>query len=90
MYEMHEKVRDPLMVRFMEIDRRIENAIELIMNDNEIPKKEVQKLIYDKDYLVEIFQERVGNSKEINYDKVWSANNLFNKIDYILEMNNKK
>lgn len=90
MYEMREKIRDPLIVLLMGIDERIESATELIMADKDIPKKDIQKLTMDKESLIEIFHERIGKSKEINYDKLWSANNLINKIDYILEMYNMK
>jgi|BarGraIncu00222A_1022003.scaffolds.fasta_scaffold483203_1 hypothetical protein len=87
---MHEKIRDPMIVLFMGIDGRIENTIELIINDTNIPEKDIQNLIMDKEALLEIFEGKAGNSKEIHYKKIWSANNLINKIDYILEMNNKK
>ena len=87
---MHEKTRDPMIVLFMGIDGRIENAIELIINDTDIPEKDIQNLIMDKESLLEIFEGKTGKSKEIHYNKIWSANNLINKIDYILEMNNMK
>ena len=87
---MHEKIRDPMIVLFMGIDGRIENAIELIINDTDIAEKDIRNLIMDKEALLEIFEGKAGNSNEIHYKKIWSANNLINKIDYILEMNNKK
>lgn len=87
---MHEKIRDPMIVLFMGIDGRIENTIELIINDTDIPEKDIQNLIIDKEALLEIFEGKAENPKEIHYKKIWSANNLINKIDYILEMNNKK
>ena len=45
-------------------------------------------LISDKESLLEIFEGRIGEPKEIQYEKIW-ANNLINKIDYIIEINNK-
>jgi hypothetical protein len=86
MYEMQEKVRDPIMVLFMEIDGRIENAIKLIVEDEDIPKMDIQKLINDKESLLKIFEGQVKESKEIQYNKIWSANNLINKIDYIIDI----
>ena len=87
---MHEKTRDPMIVLFMGIDARIENAIELIINNTPIPEKDIQNLIMDKASLLEIFEGKAGNPKEIHNKKIWSANNLINKIDYILEMYNMK
>ena len=37
MYEIREKIRDPLIVLLMGIDERIESATELIMVDKDIP-----------------------------------------------------
>jgi len=85
---MCEKRRDPMMELFMEIDGRIESAIEQIRQENEIPSIDIQMLISDKESLLEIFEGRIGEPKEIQYEKIW-ANNLINKIDYIIEINNK-
>jgi len=85
---MCEKRRDPMMELFMEIAGRIESAIEQIRQENEIPNIDIQMLISDKESLLEIFEGRIGEPKEIQYEKIW-ANNLINKIDYIIEINNK-
>jgi hypothetical protein len=85
---MCEKRRDPMMELFMEIAGRIESAIEQIRQENEIPSIDIQMLISDKESLLEIFEGRIGEPKEIQYEKIW-ANNLINKIDYIIEINNK-
>lgn len=85
---MCEKMRDPMMELFMEIDGRIINAIKQIRQDNEIPKIDIQMLITDKESLLEIFEGRIGDPKEIQYEKIW-ANNLINKIDLIFEVSNK-
>ena len=85
---MYEKRRDPMMELFMEIAGRIESAIEQIRQENEIPSIDIQMLISDKESLLEIFEGRIGEPKEIQYEKIW-ANNLINKIDYIIEINNK-
>jgi hypothetical protein len=89
MYEVHEKVRDPVIELFMKIDGRIERAMELIIDDNDIPGEDIERLIIYKESLLDIFEGRIGDSREIQYNKVWSANNLINKIDYVLELNNK-
>ncbi len=89
LYEMHEKIRDPIIVLFMEIDGRIESGIEMIIKKEDIPKIDIQKLINDKESLLKIFHGITEQSKEIEYNKIWSANNLINKIDYILEVNNE-
>jgi len=81
---MYEKRRDPMMELFMEIAGRIESAIEQIRQENEIPNIDIQMLISDKESLLEIFEGRIGEPKEIQYEKIW-ANNLLNKIDYILK-----
>jgi len=77
-----------MMELFMEIAGRIESAIEQIRQENEIPSIDIQMLISDKESLLEIFEGRIGEPKEIQYEKIW-ANNLINKIDYIIEINNK-
>ena len=89
MYEIHEKTRDPVMELFMKIDGRIEGAIEQIIEDKTVPVHDIERLINDKEQLLKIFEGKTGKSREIQYDKVWSANNLINKIDYILDLNNK-
>jgi hypothetical protein len=89
MYEVHEKIRDPVIVLFMKVDGRIESAMELIMEDKVIPEKDIERLIIYKESLLDIFEGLMGDSKEIQYNKVWSANNLINKIDYILDLGNK-
>ena len=85
---MCEKRRDPMMELFMEIAGRIESAIEQIRQEDKIPRIDIQMLISDKESLLEIFEGRIGDPKEIQYEKIW-ANNLLNKIDYIIEINNK-
>ena len=85
---MCEKRRDPMMELFMEIAGRIESAIEQIRQEDEIPRIDIQMLISDKESLLEIFEGRIGEPKEIQYEKIW-ANNLLNKIDYIIKVNNK-
>ncbi len=85
---MCEKRRDPMMELFMEIAGRIESAIEQIRQENEIPSIDIQMLISDKESLLEIFEGRIGEPKEIQYEKIW-ANNLLNKIDSIIEITNK-
>jgi hypothetical protein len=85
---MCEKRRDPMMELFMEIAGRIESAIEQIRQEDEIPRIDIQMLISDKESLLEIFEGRIGDPKEIQYEKIW-ANNLLNKIDYIIKINNK-
>lgn len=89
MYEVHEKVRDPVIELFMKIDGKIERAMELIIADNDIPGEDIEKLIIYKESLLDIFEGRIGDSREIPYSKVWSANNLINEIDYVLDLNNK-
>jgi len=89
MYEVHEKIRDPVIVLFMKVDGRIESAMELIMEDKVIPVKDIERLIIYKESLLDIFEGRMGDSKEIQCNKVWSANNLINKINYILDSDNK-
>jgi hypothetical protein len=81
---MCEKRRDPMMELFMEIAGRIESAIEQIRQKNEISSIDIQMLVSDKESLLEIFKGRMGDPKEIQYEKIW-ANNLLNKIDYIIE-----
>jgi hypothetical protein len=88
MYEVHEKIKDPVIVLFMKVDGRIESAMELIMEDKVIPEKDIERLIIYKESLLDIFEGRIGDSREIQYNKVWSANNLINKIDYILDLEN--
>ena len=85
---MYEKRRDPMMELFMEIAGRIESVIKQIRQENEIPNIDIQMLISDKESLLEIFEGRIGEPKEIQYEKIW-ANNLINKIYYIIEINNK-
>ena len=85
---MCEKRRDPMMELFIEIAGRIESAIEQIRQEDKIPRIDIQMLISDKESLLEIFEGRIGDPKEIQYEKIW-ANNLLNKIDYIIEINNK-
>ena len=89
MYEVQEKSRDPVIELFMKIDGRIECAIEQIIEDKNVPEADIKRLIIDKERLLEIFEGKIGKSKEVEYDNVWSANNLINKIDYILDLNNK-
>ena len=81
---MYEKRRDPMMELFMEIAGRIESVIKQIRQENEIAIIDIQMLISDKESLLEIFEGRIGEPKEIQYEKIW-ANNLLNKIDYILK-----
>jgi len=88
MYEVHEKTRDPVIELFMKIDGRIEYAIEQIIEDKNIPEEDIERLIVDKKHLLEIFEGKTEKSKEVQYDNVWSANNLINKIDYILDLTN--
>ena len=85
---MCEKIRDPMMELFMEIDGRIENAIEMIRKEKDIPEIDFKMLITDKESLLEISKARMGDPKEVQYEKIW-ANNLINKIDLIFEVNNK-
>jgi len=85
---MCQKIRDPMMELFMEIDGRIENSIEMIRNENDIPEIDYKMLITDKESLLEISKARMGDPKEVQYEKIW-ANNLINKIDLIFEVNNK-
>jgi hypothetical protein len=87
MYEVHRKTIDPVKEMFMKIDGRIEGAIEQIIEDKNVPKDDIERLIIDKEHLLDIFEGRTEKSKEIQYDNVWSANNLINKIDYILDLN---
>ena len=89
MYEIQKKTREPVIELFMKIDGRIEYAIEQIIADEIVPEKDIARLIRDKEILLEIFEGKTQKSKEIHYDNVWSANNLINKIDYILDLNNK-
>jgi hypothetical protein len=89
MYEVHEKTRDPVIELLMKIDGRIEYALEQIIEDKNVPEEDIERLIIDKELLLEIFEGKTEKSKEIQYDNVWSANNLINKIDYILDLNNK-
>ena len=89
MYEVHKKTREPVIELFMRIDGRIEYAIEQIIEDINVSEKDIERLIIDKEMLLEIFEGKTEKSKEIHYDNVWSANNLINKIDYILDLNNK-
>jgi Asp-tRNA(Asn)/Glu-tRNA(Gln) amidotransferase B subunit len=89
MYEVHKKTREPVIELFMRIDGRIEYAIEQIIEDKNVSEKDIERLIIDKEMLLEIFEGKTEKSKEIHYDNVWSANNLINKIDYILDLNNK-
>ena len=89
MYEVQKKISDPVLVLFMKIDERIENAMLMILADRTVPGDDLQRLMNDKEYLLNIFKGKPGKSKEIQYDNVWSANNLINKIDYLLELNNK-
>ena len=89
MYEVHEKTRDSVIELFMKIDGRIEYAIEQIIEDKNVSENDIERLIIDKEMLLEIFEGKTEKSKEIHYDNVWSANNLINKIDYILDLNNK-
>jgi hypothetical protein len=85
---MCEKIRDPMMELFMEIDGRIENAIEMIRKEKDIPEIDFKMLITDKESLLEISKARMGDPKEVQYEKIW-ANNLINKIDIIFEVNNE-
>jgi hypothetical protein len=85
---MCEKLRDPMMELFMEIDGRIENAIEMIRKDKVIPEIDFKMMITDKESLLEISKARLGEPKEVQYEKIW-ANNLINKIDLIFDVNNK-
>jgi hypothetical protein len=85
---MCEKLRDPMMELFMEIDGRIENAIEMIREKNDIPEIDFKMMITDKESLLEISKARMGDPKEVQYEKIW-ANNLINKIDLIFDINNK-
>ena len=85
---MCEKIRDPMMELFMEIDGRIENSIEMIRKEKDIPEIDFKMLITDKESLLEISKARMGDPKEVQYEKIW-ANNLINKIDLIFETNNK-
>jgi len=85
---MCEKRRDPMMELFIEIAGRIESAIEQIRQEDKIPRIDIQMLISDKESLLEIFEGRIGDPKEIQYEKIW-ANNLLNKIEYIIKINNK-
>jgi Asp-tRNA(Asn)/Glu-tRNA(Gln) amidotransferase B subunit len=89
MYEVHEKTRDLVIELFMKIDGRIEYAIEQIIEDKNVSEEDIERLIIDKELLLEIFEGKTEKSKKIQYDNVWSANNLINKIDYILDLNNK-
>jgi len=66
---MSEKIRDPMMELFMEIDGRIENAIEMIRKDEDIPEIDYKMLITDKESLLEIFKARIGDPKEVQYEK---------------------
>ena len=77
-----------MMELFMEIDGRIENAIEMIRKEKDIPEIDFKMLITDKESLLEISKARMGDPKEVQYEKIW-ANNLINKIDLIFEVNNK-
>lgn len=81
---MSEKLRDPMMELFMEIDGRIESAIEMIKKDEDIHEIDFKMLVTDKESLLEIFEARIGDPKDIQYEKIW-ANNLTNKIDLIFE-----
>jgi hypothetical protein len=89
MYEVHKKTREPVIELFMKIDGRIDYVIEQIIEDKNVPDEYIKRLIIDKEILLEIFGGKTQKSKEIYYDYVWSANNLINKIDYILDLNNK-
>jgi hypothetical protein len=82
MYEL-KKVRDPVMQLFMEVDIRIETAQEHIIQYKNIPKTDIKKLIKDKETLQQICKK----PNEMNHNKIWSANNLIYKINYILEIN---
>ena len=77
-----------MMELFMEIDGRIENAIEMIRKEEDILEIDFKMLITDKESLLEISKARMGDPKEVQYEKIW-ANNLINKIDLIFETNNK-
>ena len=87
MYEVKEKKRDPFIELFMRIDGRIERAIKHVIEDKNIPEEDIERLAMDKILLLEIFEGKTQESKEVHYDNVWSANNLINKIDYILDLN---
>jgi hypothetical protein len=87
MYEVQEKKRDPFIELFMRIDERIEYAIKYVIEDKNIPEEDIERLVMDKEVLLEIFEGKIQKSKEVHYDNVWSANNLINKIDYILDLN---
>jgi hypothetical protein len=89
MYEVHEKIRDPVIESFMKIDGRIEAAVEQLIEDKNVPIEDINRLLIDKEFLLEIFEGKTGKSKITHYDNVWSANNLINKIDYILDLNNE-
>ena len=89
MYEVHKKTREPVIELFMKIDGRIEYAIAQIIEDKTVAEEDIERLIIDKEILLEIFEGKTQKSREIHYDNVWSANNLINKIDYILDLNNK-
>ena len=85
MYELQKNVRNPNTELFMAIDGRIENAIETIIYDLDIPKTDIKKLMEDRISLMEIFEGQKDENL-IEYNNVWRANNLINKIDYILEL----
>jgi len=88
MYEVHKKTREPVIELFMKIDGRIDYVIEQIIEDKNVPDEYIKRLIIDKELLLEIFEGKTEKSKKIQYDNVWSANNLINKIDYILDLTN--
>jgi hypothetical protein len=86
MYEIQEKIQDPVMELFMGVDGRIETALKLIIEEKDIPQTNIQRLIIDKESLLEIF-DSMGDNKEFQIERIWSAYDLINKINYILEVN---
>ena len=85
MYEIQKNVKNPKMGLFMEIDRRIENAIEMIIYDIDIPKTDIKRLMEDRISLLEIFEGQKDENL-IQYNNFCRANNLIDKINYILEL----
>ncbi len=86
MYEINKKTRDPVIELFMKIDGRIEYVIGQIIDDKTISEEDIERLIKDKEHLLKFFEGKTEKSREMHYDNVWSANNLINKIDYILDL----
>ena len=69
----------------MAIDGRIENAIEMIIYGIDIPSTDINKLMEDRTSLLEIFEGQKAENLN-QYNNVWRANNLIDKINYILEL----